>query len=288
MEKLSININGQIQDAALPIFQVNNRAFRYGDGVFETMRLYKGRVLFSEKHFSRLVAGMEMLRLDYDSRLTEEWMCEEVLKLSRSARIFKSGRIRFTVYRSGAGLYTPETNRFSFIVELEKLPAENFELNEKGYLVDLFTGVILPRNALSRLKTTNALPYVLAAVSKKENGLDETFLLNDEGGLVEGTSTNIFLVKNNKVFTPGLMEGCTEGVMRSVILELLKEQQISVTELTIPPQSLADADEVFLTNAVQGIRWVGGYKQKRYYNQLAKKLNRLLNERIYSAEVEKE
>lgn len=286
MEKVSINVNGQIQDAALPIFHVNNRAFRYGDGVFETMRFHNGSVLFADLHFNRLVAGMDMLRLDYDSRLTVEWMCEEVSKLSRSVRIFKSGRVRFSVYRAGAGLYTPETNRFAFVVELEKIEAENFVLNDKGYLADVFTGVILPRTALSRLKTTNALPYVLAAIFKKENGLDESFLLNDEGSLVEGTSTNIFLVKNNKVFTPGLMEGCTEGVMRQVVLELLAENGIQTTELSIPPPSLQDADEVFLTNAVQGIRWVGGYRQKRYYNQMAKKLTLLLNQRIELTEAE--
>jgi len=279
-------VNGHIQDASLPIFHISNRAFRYGDGVFETMRFHKGKVLFSDIHFNRLIAGMDMLRLDYDSHFTKEWMCEEVLKLSRSVRIFKSGRIRFSVYRAGEGLYTPLTNQFSFVVELEKLDIENFTLNEKGNLVDLFSGVILPRNALSRLKTTNALPYVLAAISKKENGLDEIFLLNDEGGLVEGTSTNIFLVKSNKVFTPGLMEGCTEGVMRQVVIDLLRANDIQITELAIPPLSLLDADEVFLTNAVQGIRWVGGYKQKRYYNQLAKKITQLLNEKVALAQVE--
>lgn len=275
-----------MQDASLPIFYVNNRGFRYGDGVFETMRLYKGRVLFADLHFSRLLAGMEILKLNFSAAFTQEWMTEEVLKLSRSAKIFKSARIRFSVYRSDGGLYTPETNRFSFIVELDKLESENFELNQKGYLSDLFTGVVLPRNALSRHKTSNGLPYVLAAVSKAENGLDETFLLNDEGGLVEGSATNIFIVKNNKVFTPGLMEGCTNGIMRQVVLELLKENQIPTTELHIPAPSLYDADEVFLTNAIQGIRWVAGYRQKRYYNQLAKKVVLMLNERIQLPEPE--
>lgn len=275
-----------MQDASLPIFYVNNRGFRYGDGVFETMRLYKGRVLFADLHFSRLLAGMEILKLNFSAAFTQEWMTEEVLKLSRSAKIFKSARIRFSVYRSDGGLYTPETNRFSFIVELDKLESENFELNQKGYLSDLFTGVVLPRNALSRHKTSNGLPYVLAAVSKAENGLDETFLLNDEGGLVEGSATNIFIVKNNKVFTPGLMEGCTNGIMRQVVLELLKENQIPSTELHIPAPSLYDADEVFLTNAIQGIRWVAGYRQKRYYNQLAKKVVLMLNERIQLPEPE--
>ncbi|MNL41253.1 Branched-chain-amino-acid aminotransferase [compost metagenome] len=101
--------------------------------------------------------------------------------------------------------------------------------------------------------------------------------MNDEGYLVEGISSNLFLVKNGEFYTPALTEGCVAGVMRKVILEMGLHTGLKMHEVKIKPEALRNADEIFLTNATQGIRWVVGFQEKRFFNSYSKMLTEMLN-----------
>jgi branched-chain amino acid aminotransferase len=117
----------------------------------------------------------------------------------------------------------------------------------------------------------------MAALSAKANDLDDVFLTDLKGQILETSSCNMFIISNGVLYTPGLDEGCLAGTMRMQVINLAIANGIKVYECAILPQNLMAADEVFLTNAIRGINWVGGYRTKRYQNNISRKLVVLLN-----------
>ena len=158
------------------------------------------------------------------------------------------------------------------------IDTNKFVLNTKGKEIDLFMDLKKTKTSLSNFKTKNGLIYIIAAITAKEKGLDDYLISNNTGGVLEGTSANLFVVSNGVLYTPGLEEGCLAGTMRMQVINLALENGIKVYECNILPQNLLVADEIFLTNAINGVVWVSGYRTKRYFNNTARKLVNLLNE----------
>lgn len=249
-----------------------NRAFCYGDALFETIHCLGTQPQFFENHWTRLNQGMKILKMQVGRDFSQHSLIQYIEKLLNKNRIFKGARVRLTVYRDEGGKYSPESNSTSWLVESSALEFEQYELNKKGLHIDIFDGVHNPVNILSNLKTTNALIYVLAGIFRKENNLDECLILNEYGRIAESISSNVFVVKEKKIITPPLSEGCIAGIIRNTIMELLSEMDYKLEEKGLLETNLLDADEVFLTNAIQGIQWIGAYKDRRYYNFASRKL----------------
>lgn len=277
MLKQFININNEIVPADHQVFTVSNRGFKYGDGLFESMRMMDGRVKFADLHADRIQRGMKALKIDGYSQVDAVFLQQKVEDLARRNKLGPNCRARLTVYRDGDGLYSPNTNRMGFVLENSKLEGNYYELNSRGLLVDVFTEVNKPAGALANFKTCNSLVYVLAGIFKNQQKLEETLILNQDGFLCEGLSSNVFVVYKNQIYTPALAEGCIAGVMRHVIISLAKKLNLTLVEAQINPAILAEAEEIFMTNASRGIQWVMGYNNKRYFNQTAKILNEELN-----------
>lgn len=273
---LFINFNGELLPAGSKLLTTANRAFRYGDGLFESMRLMKGQLKFADLHADRLQRGMKALKIDGYSQMDTWFLKDKVEQLAIRNKI-KHGRLRLTVYRDSEGLYTPTQNKMGYCLELQPMDEPRYFLNDKGLIMDIFTDLAKPTNFLSNIKTCNSLTYVLAGIFKTQNRLDDAFLLNQNGFLCEASSSNIFVWYKSHLYTPALSEGCVEGVMRQIIIKLAKQTNIPFTEAQINPDILYEADEVFLTNATKGIQWVMGYGVKRYFNRLSKGLMDELN-----------
>ena len=271
-----INFNGEIVPADNKLLAVDNRAFKYGDGLFESMRLMKGQLKFADLHADRLQRGMKALKIDGYSQMDTWFLKEKVDQLAARNKI-KHGRLRLTVYRDAEGLYTPSQNKMGYCLELQPVDEPRYFLNDKGLIMDIFTELPKPTNYLSNIKTCNSLIYVMAGLFKSQNRLDDVFLLNQNGSLCEAGHSNIFVWYKSNLYTPALSEGCIEGVMRQVVIKLAKQTGIPFTEAQINPDILYEADEVFLTNATKGIQWVMGFGVKRYFNQLSKGLMAELN-----------
>ena len=259
------------QDSA--VLSANNRAFKYGDSLFETMLMCNGKLQFPELHAERIKAAMKLLKMEGYNLLDEYFLKQKASELVRKNKMQGNVRLRLTIFREGAGFYAPETNKVGYLLETRQLQTTPYEFNKKGLIVDVYDEIVKPINILSNFKTTNALLFVMAGIFQKQRRLDEVFLLNQEGFLCESTSANIFVVYENKIYTPALSEGCVAGVMRAVVMNLAQEQQLPLIEAQINPQILNEAEEVFVTNAVGGIRWVMGYGRKRYFNKVAKALS---------------
>ena len=115
--------------------------------------------------------------------------------------------------------------------------------------------------------------YVMAGISKQSMKLDECFILNETGNIIESISSNVFAVKNGTLYTPPLSEGCIAGVMRKQIIHLATENKILTFESPLTTYTLMNADEIFLTNSVQGVQWIGQFRDKFYTNKMAQFFN---------------
>ncbi len=277
MSKQFINFNGDIVPAEQQVFTIANRGFKYGDGLFESMRLLKGELKFAELHSERIRKGLKLLKMDSWSHVDTWFMREKIEELVRRNKTGPDARIRLTAFRDGQGLYSPSANNMAYVLEATKITESSYTLNEKGLIIDVYDEITKPVNILSNLKTCNSLIYVLAGIFKNQNSLDEVMVLNHNGFLCESMSCNVFVVYDRKLYTPALSEGCIAGVMRQVVIKLAKENNIELVEAQISPDILNEADEVFLTNAARGIQWVMGYNNKRYFNEVSRLLSEKLN-----------
>lgn len=260
-----------------PILTAHNRGFRYGDGLFESMRMSNGKLRFAEQHADRLRAGMKALKMEGGNLMDEYFLRQKTAELCKKNRFKDNVRFRLSVYREGEGLYTPAFNKSGYVLEASPLEESNYELNKKGLIIDVYDEVTKSVNKLSNYKTSNSLVYVMAGLFKKQYSLDEAFILNQNGFLCESISSNVFVVYDKQIYTPALSEGCIAGVMRSVIMGIAKNSGIPLIEAQINPEVLKEAEEVFITNAIGGVRWVMGYGRKRYFNEVTKLLSTKLN-----------
>ncbi len=276
MLQVFINFNGNFIPEETKVLTINNRAFKYGDGLFETMRMIKGELKFAELHSIRLQKGMKALKIDGYKELDTWFLTEKAEELARRNKV-KNGKLRLSIYRDSDGLYTPVENKMAWCLDIKPIEENYYKLNAKGLIVEIYPDLSKPINFLSNIKTANSLIYVLAGIYKSQNKLDEVVLLNQHGFLCETSSSNIFVYFQNHLFTPALSEGCVEGVMRQIVINLARNLNIPVTEAQINPNILYEADEVFITNASRGIQSVMGFGVKRYFNEISKLLNFELN-----------
>jgi branched-chain amino acid aminotransferase len=275
-----INFNGNLIEREENIL-TQNRAFLYGDGVFETLKIFNNKILFLEDHYFRLMASMRVIRMEIPMNFTMEYFEEQVLKVVQENNLSASARARITVFRNDGGLYLPKTNEVSFLIHTTALENTLYTLNASHYEVDLYKDFYVTKQLLSSIKTTNKLINVTGSIYAHENGLDNCILLNDTKNVVEALQGNLFLVSGKKLITPPVSEGCLNGVMRKQILALAKKiNDIEVSEEIISPFDLQKADELFLTNVITGIQSISKYRKKEFTSNLAHLLVQKLNESI--------
>lgn len=251
-----------------------NRAFRYGDGLFESMRLNGGEIPLIEYHFDRLFKGMHALKIEPVNNF--KILLKESLEKLVNKQKLDSAIIRLWVFRGGKGKYTPSSNQAAFCLQAEPLNSEPFTLNSKGLRIEIVESIQLHKHPFSAFKTLNALPYVRASIEKKERGFDDLILLDQNGRLSEATSSNLFLIKNNRIKTPPIEAACVNGVMRTFLLND-KKLTLPIVEEVLELDDLLLADEVFLANSIQGIKWVGAFRDKRYFHHQTEILSKYLD-----------
>lgn len=246
-----------------------NRSFLYGDGLFETIRVSEGRALHLFAHFERLSRGLSLLKMqELDKPFTyQEFkiIIERFIAQQSTANL----RIRSTFFRPLGGRYTPQKQAFEYHLESNPLQEATYPNNKSSITIGIAQQVRLSVDALSNLKTTSALPYVLAGIEKQQQGWDDCLLLNHQGYIAEAIAANVFLKKGKCVFTPALDQGCVAGVMRQQLLQILPQLGYQVEETQVDLLQLHDAEEIWLTNALQGAvgvySWIG---RREPYKQL--------------------
>lgn len=274
-------VDGQVMEGDRPAVRLDNRAFHYGDGVFESIRVVRGKPCFLEAHWMRCQEGSKVLRIDRPEGLDLITLAQHIELLVLRTGIL-SGRCRLTLFRKGHGQYRPESNTGAYTIELLPLSQEKYTLNEHGLTVDIWPEMRKPVNVLSVHKTLNCQYYIMAGLWSQERGLDDCLLQNDRGNIIESSSGNLFIVSNGVLYTPSLSDGCLGGIMRMQIINLALANGMKVYECSLNPQNLLAADELFFTNAVRGVQWAGAYRTKRYAHRAGQQLVDLLNASVLS------
>jgi branched-chain amino acid aminotransferase len=233
-----------------------NRAFIYGDLLFETIKVIDGKPLLAQEHFNRLIESATLLKFETTLN-TNDFMDSIENAVSKSN--LKDARVRFVLHRNASGFYTPKDNQTSYFVDVFPLTMVN-----KYVHLGIYTDNYKQCSELANVKSGNALLYVMAGIWAKENGFDDALLINEHGSICEATSANVFIIKNKVVYTPLLTEGCVNGVMRNVIIQQLVADKFEVKECILSIEQLMDADSIFLTNAINEVVYVHQVQEKKF------------------------
>lgn len=267
-----INQNGSLKPSHDFNLSANNRAFKYGDGIFDTLKFENDEICFLEDHYFRLMSSMRMLRMRIPMDFTLDYYEEQIRKTLDANDLKSEGRVRVNVFRQDGGLYTPDSNEINFMIEVNPLPISS----EKSIEIELFKDFPLASGLLSTIKTNNRMINILGSIFAKENGYQNCILINEKKELVEALNANVFLIKGNEILTPSLETGCINGIVRKKLIELIKKQgDFELKELRISPFDLLKVDEVFLTNSIHGIQSVDKYRKKKYGNQKTREIKSL-------------
>ncbi len=244
-----VNYNGHPVTALSEGIPDMQRAIQYGDSLFETIRMFDGKMPFLHRHIHRLKNGMDTIGID----VPEEWDLD-FFEQQIAAVATGNARIRFTVWRSPGGLYLPQNNTPMFMVTAVPMETGTYLWPDKPVTVGICQKVKLPVDEFSNLKTLNAPRYIQAALEAQKNGWDDGILLNQFNHVCEATSSNIFWWnEDGDLFTPPLTAGCVAGVMRYHVIATAKKMGILVNTKETTTDHLRYAPEIFLTNAVRGV-----------------------------------
>ena len=274
-----VNFNGNIYTKDVLFLNHENRGLRYGDALFESIRVVGSKLFFWEDHYLRLMASMRILRMGIPMNFTMEYLEEQILRTVYSNNLKEvSARIRITVFRNNGGLYLPESNDVSFTIEAIRLSSPFYTLEDKKYKVELFKDFYINPDMLSTLKTNNRILNVVGSIFAEENGYQNCLLINNLKQVVEALNGNLFLVKDRIVKTPPLSTGCLNGIIRKKLIGILnKLENYTLVEEAISPFELQKSDELFITNSIIGIQPISNYRKKTFRTDVALDLIGKLN-----------
>ncbi|MBR9915588.1 MAG: aminotransferase class IV [Algicola sp.] len=277
-----VNFNGNLIDNTAFITP-ENRGYKYGDALFETLKVVHGKILFWEDHYFRLMASMRIMRMEIPMNFTMEFLESEILKTINSNGLAKStARVRLDVDRGDGGKYMPIEKKVSYSIVAEAIDQEFYEYPETtAYLVDLYKDFFVAPGLLSTLKSNNKLINVLGSIYAQENNFHSCLLLNTNKNIIEALHGNLFLVSGDTIKTPPLDDGCLKGIMRKQIIDvILNSGDYVLEETSISPFELQKADELFITNVIIGIQPILKYRKKTFETKVSKDLLKRLNVKL--------
>lgn len=247
----------------------DNRSFRYGEGLFETIHLHKSEIPLWDLHWKRLSESLPKLYFELPLHFNETELKEEIFRVAKRNHCPDAARVRITFFKGEGGIWEQPSSAFHCLVQCWPLEKNEFSMNENGLDIGVFEAGRKSCDNFSNLKTNNYLLYALAAQYAKAEKLNECLVLNQHGRVCDATIANVFFSKDGIIHTPNLKEGCINGVMRRYLLEQLRVASYEVKEGAYSPDEIVTADEIFLTNAMYGIRWVKRWGNKTYQFQQA-------------------
>lgn len=269
-----VNQNGSILKINEVKLDHKNRAFNYGDGIFDTLKFEHGIIHFLEDHYFRLMSSMRMLRMKIPMDFTLEYYEKQIRLTLMANDLNEAARIKVNVFRKAGGLYTPITNEVGYLIQVGSL----IPVREQQVEIELFKDFPLASGLLSTIKTNNKIINVLGSIFAKENNYQNCILINEKKELVEALNSNIFLIKGKDVLTPSLSSGCVNGIIRKKMIERLqKYDKLTISEVSISPFELLKVDEVFLTNSLNEIQVVHKYRKKVYKQERIEEIKDLFS-----------
>src|SRR4030081_3794636 len=248
-----IFIDGKFYSQADAKISVFDHGLLYGDGIFEGIRFYNGRVFRLEEHIDRLWDSARSICLEIPMSKTE--MTEALLETIRQNDL-RDGYIRQIVTRGvgNLGLNPAQCKRPSVIIIVAQIALYSEAVYQNGLtVVTCATRRTSPGALNPAVKSLNYLNNVMARIEANLAGADEALMLNDAGNVAECTADNIFVIKRGQIFTPPISAGALRGITRSVVFEIAGELGMKITEADITRHDVFIADEAFLTGTAAEI-----------------------------------
>ncbi|RYG40750.1 MAG: aminotransferase class IV [Chitinophagaceae bacterium] len=271
---MHICFDGKVLAVDKPIFAADNKGYRYGDGLFETMKMVDGRIPLFSRHMQRLFSGLSVLQFAIPGLMTMDKLEQEIISLCEKNKCSSLARVRLSISRGEGGVYEQDNDRLHYLVECWPANPSVNEWNENGLVLGVYPHARKSMDIFAGLKSANYLPYTMAARFAKDQHWNDCLVLNTQERVADATIANVFLVKGHRLYTPAGDQGGVEGVMRKYLVEALAGSGYKIEETTISVEQVLAADEMFLTNAMYGLRWVARMEDKLYSNQLSLKIYR--------------
>ena len=250
------------------IIKSSNRAFNYGDGFFETIKIINTKPFNFPAHYARFSLACVILKLR-----NEETVCSllSVINNLINQNNLINGSVKIHISREEGGRYQPKSQNCEMMINT--CSGFGFEQNIPVSLC-LFSDEVKTMGRLSNIKSVNAAVSVLGAIHAKELGFENAILRNTKGSYIEATNSSLFILKDNVIYSPPLSDGCIDGTMRAWVLSIYK-----VIEKSLCLADIKQSDEVFITNALTGITAVKGVEETIFidFNYADKLQNKLIS-----------
>lgn len=253
-ENITVYINGSFLPAEKATVSVFDRGLNYGDGLFETMRSYSGKIFLAREHIKRLKLGARTLGIPTGELVGLTAMSGVLQELLRRNSLVEDDaiiKIILTRGEAARGHGRVKSPSPTLIASASKLDKEKIEKDQKKGVHAIFSSV--SRGTLGAVKSLNYLPCVLAKAEAEKKNSYEALFITDNGTLLEGTATNLFIVKKGRLVTPPANGLILPGITREKVLELAKKNGIQTYEKSLNKKTLLEADEAFLTNSIIGL-----------------------------------
>ncbi|ANH79880.1 aminotransferase class IV [Niabella ginsenosidivorans] len=252
--------NGTFFNSDQPVISAGNKSYRYGDGFFETLRVHQSHIPLKAYHKKRIVKSLALLNYTLPDNVTIDLVFEKLLELCALNRCNNSARVRLSFSHGDGTLF--ENKALHYLIEADAFPPPAVT-RSAGLFLGVFDAIRKEISPYSGLKLASGFIYSRAAQYCAAQQLDDVIILNTYGRLIESVISNIFWIRDGQLFTPPVNEGCVEGVFRSYLLNnapLIVQQPCTTDDLK-------NAEELFLTNALRGIRSVQSFQGALYRTQ---------------------
>jgi branched-chain amino acid aminotransferase len=253
VREAKIYIDGKFYSEANAKVSVFDHGLLYGDGIFEGIRFYNGRVFRLEEHLERLWNSARSICLDIP--MTRQEMTKALLETIRQNHL-RDGYVRLVVTRGvgNLGLNPEQCKNPSVIIIVATIALYHEDFYRKGLsIVTVATRRSNPASLNPAVKSLNYLNNVMARIEANLSGADEALMLNDAGNVAECTADNVFIIKHGQIFTPPITAGALRGITRSVVFDIGAEFDIKVIEADFTRHDIFVADECFLTGTAAEI-----------------------------------
>jgi len=273
-KEITVNLNGTYYSAG-KLISTGNRAFLYGDSVFESIR-FDGDVRLWSGHYARLLKAAAAVGYDFAPWWTEDYFRYEIRKTVQLNKL-TSARVRLILFRDEESMgYTPNGDKCSYLIDVDEVEGTAYPVSKEGLHIGLYEDSRKYPSPLSPFKTGQSMLYVMAARKARNEAWDEILILNHEERICESSSGNIWIVKDGKIATPPIEEFGISGVMRDYLLHMLPKNGMEVQEIPLRKEDLQLADEIWISNAVRGVRWVAKWDFRKYGSEVANQIQLLL------------
>lgn len=242
---MKVYINGEFVDEKHASVSAFDTSFLYGEGLFETMRAYGGHIFALEDHLKRLTDSARVLEI---KNAPDKEKLADACNKTLDANKLVDARIRLTLTRGPVGSNNP-----TVVITATQYDGYDKAFYEKGMSAIVLAGYRISSSPIASIKSTSYLPSVLARRRAKAAGCNEAILLNEQGNITEGSYTNVFAIREDKIYTPPVVDGLLPGVMRNLVIKTAGKAGYLVLQRSISMRELQGMDELFLTNTLMQV-----------------------------------